>query len=143
VLLGLALYPIGHHLAPVVAQLGWNAFLVAWLVVNARSSGMFTLAVGVACNLAATLANGGRMPFVGEANPDLLHVAGNASTRLSLFADRWLVPGPLAPSLVSVGDILIAAGAVWLVASSIAGLLRSGAPSNGSTLRTTVNWHRS
>jgi hypothetical protein len=142
-LLGLALYPIAHNLAPIVSQLCWNGLLVGWLVANLRKSGMFTLAVGVVCNLAVTVANGGRMPFYGDANPDLLHVAANASTRLGPFADRWLLPGPLAARLVSVGDILIAAGALWLAASGILGLVRSTAPGQGSPIQTPVDWHQS
>ena len=93
---------------------------------NRRILGAQVVAVGMALNLAAILSNGGRMP----ATPEAMEAAGlnfavkhnsvaAAEPNLSWLVDRFAAPDwvPLA-NVYSVGDVVIALGAVMLVFSA-------------------------
>lgn len=92
-------------------------------VLNRRLRGVPIVLAGMAANVAAILANGGRMPVL----PGAMRSAGNdytvsqnsvalARPHLSWLVDRWAIPDwlPLANAF-SVGDIVIALGAATIV----------------------------
>jgi hypothetical protein len=117
-----------------VATLLWlasYALLIAAAVLNRRIAGVPLVALGMGMNIAAITANGGTMPVL----PDAMHGAGGshatlnnstavADPSLAWLVDRWAAPDwiPLA-NVFSVGDVLIAVGAVVIV------LAGSAAPS--------------
>lgn len=92
--------------------------LILMLVRNRKVPGVQVIAAGLACNLAAILANGGLMPV----RPAALRAAGRsydvhnnsidlAHPHLAALVDRWGAPHwlPLA-NVFSVGDVLIGLG---------------------------------
>jgi uncharacterized protein DUF5317 len=90
---------------------------------NRRIAGVPLVALGMLLNLAAILANRGTMPVRLEAMHDAGRVAVTqanstalADPNLPWLVDRWAAPGwvPLA-NVFSVGDVVIAAGAVVIV----------------------------
>jgi len=96
------------------------AILVLGVAVNARIPGVAIVFVGMASNVAAVLANGGRMPAL----PSALHAAGKhfivsrnselaVHPHLAWLIDRWAAPRwvPLA-NVFSVGDVIISLGAI-------------------------------
>jgi hypothetical protein len=101
--------------------------LIVAAALNARIVGVPIVAVGMSLNLAAIIANGGTMPVL----PDAMLSAGgdhktlNNSTatggpHLGWFVDRWAAPDwiPLA-NVFSIGDVVIAVGAVVIVLSAM------------------------
>jgi hypothetical protein len=106
------------------------ALLIAMLAANRRLRGVVIVAAGLACNLAAIVANGGLMPVRASAlvaAGRTYHVHQNsirsARPHLAALVDRWAVPTwvPLG-NVFSVGDVLIALGtAVVIVAAMRAG----------------------
>jgi hypothetical protein len=99
------------------------ALLLAAAAANRRVTGVPIVAVGMLANLAAVVANGGRMPVVTEAMQAAgeSYVVRNNSIQssdpsLSWLVDRWAAPDwvPLA-NVFSVGDLVIAVGAFVLV----------------------------
>lgn len=93
-------------------------------IANRRVLGAPVVALGMALNLVAVLANGGSMPAL----PGAIEGAGmrydiqnnsvaTARPNLPWLVDRWPAPDwvPLA-NVFSVGDVAIAVGAVLLVA---------------------------
>lgn len=109
------------------------AVLIAAVAVNVRLPGAAVVGLGMVCNLAAVLTNGGRMP----ARASALRAAGvlyrgvhnNSAVAshpsLPWLIDRWPVPAwiPMG-NVYSVGDVLIAAGAVVLVCAGMGVRLR-------------------
>jgi hypothetical protein len=109
-----------------VASVLWVAsygLLVVAAVLNRRIAGVPVVALGMSLNLAVILANQGTMPV----RVDAMHDAGRValtqanstaleSPRLQWLIDRWAAPEwiPFA-NVFSVGDVLIAAGAVVIV----------------------------
>jgi len=103
------------------------ALLVAAAVVNRRIAGVPVVAGGLGMNVAAVAANGGTMPVLPEAmqaaGDDYLTQANStaaAEPNLPWLVDRWAAPDwiPLA-NVFSVGDVLIAAGAVVIVLAAM------------------------
>ena len=109
-----------------VASLLWLAsygFLIAAAFLNRRITGVPIVALGMCMNVAAIVANGGTMPVSHSAMLDAGRTAvtqanstAMADPRLGWFVDRWAAPEwiPLA-NVFSLGDVVIAAGAVVIV----------------------------
>jgi len=107
--------------------------LIAAVAVNVRLPGAAVVGLGMLCNLAAVVTNGGHMP----ARAAALRAAGVlyrghhnnsavlAHPHLPWLIDRWPVPAwiPMG-NVYSVGDVLIAAGAVALVCAGMGVRLR-------------------
>jgi Family of unknown function (DUF5317) len=98
-------------------------FLLVAAVLNRRITGVPIVAVGMALNLAAILANRGTMPVRFEAMHDAGRVAVThanstalAEPNLPWLIDRWAAPDwiPLA-NVFSIGDVVIAIGAAMVV----------------------------
>jgi hypothetical protein len=112
----------GHTTASAVWIASYSLLLVA-AALNLRIPGVPLVVAGIAANVAAVLANGGTMPVLPEAmraaGGD--HVTFNNSTasaepQLAWLVDRWAAPEWIpAANVFSVGDVLIAAGAAWIV----------------------------
>lgn len=113
------------------------ALLAVGAVRNLHLPGVRVVAGGMALNLAAIVANGGRMPVL----PDAMRGAGHdygvrmnsvaaADPRLDWLVDRWAAPEwvPLV-NVFSVGDVVIALGALVL------GLAATGVTRSGLLLR--------
>jgi hypothetical protein len=112
--------PRGARVAMGVASYPVAGVFVA---ANRRLPGVPLAALGAALNLLAIVANGGVMP----ASPSALHTAGLplevpgyrnstavADPRLGFLGDVFAIPAswPLS-NVFSIGDVLIAVGAVW------------------------------
>jgi Family of unknown function (DUF5317) len=115
----------GEQTAKVLWLISYGCLLVA-AALNRRILGAQIVAAGMALNLAAILTNGGRMP----ATPQAMEAAGldfavkhnsvaAAQPNLSWLVDRFAAPDwvPLT-NVYSVGDVVIALGAVVLVFSA-------------------------
>jgi Family of unknown function (DUF5317) len=109
-----------------VASVLWltsYGFLIVAAFVNRRVTGVPIVALGMCMNVAAIVANGATMPVSRSAMHDAGRTAVTqanstavADPRLGWLADRWAAPDwiPLA-NVFSVGDVVIAAGAVVIV----------------------------
>jgi hypothetical protein len=112
--------------------------LVVFAAVNVRVPGMVLVLIGLACNFAVIAANGG-MPVRAEALRDsgqedvlaLLEEDGAAKHHLmtdedvlTFLGDVIAVPQPVGQA-ISVGDVFIYAGLIWL----IVGAMRARTPS--------------
>ena len=120
--------------APVVTVLYLlsGGLVIAWLARNLSIPGIACVILGGLSNFVAIAVNGGRMPV----EPNLLaqargagyvsalaagRVTSNSSLADSHTSLRWLTdqilippPWPL-PTVLSVGDIVIALGVIWLI----------------------------
>jgi len=101
-------------------------FLVIWF--NRKYAGLWLIGIGALLNALVMMFNGGRMPvdisslstkaYMADAlelimkGADNKHVAINSATKLPALADIYSVPGflGLGMPLISIGDIIIAAG---------------------------------
>jgi hypothetical protein len=118
------------------ALIGSQVVLLAFIWINRNQAGFWLLGIGLMMNLAVIALNGGLMPIppeavahLAKANPDLAWQVGerlgtgkdivlNAeATKLWFLSDRFiLLPDDLGFQVVySLGDVLIAAGAGWLL----------------------------
>ena len=101
--------------------------LVVAAALNARITGVPIVAAGMCLNLLAILANHGTMPV----RPGAMRAAGDdyatnanstamADPHLGWLTDRWAAPDviPLA-NVFSVGDVVIAVGAIVIVLSAM------------------------
>jgi hypothetical protein len=127
--------PIVPHWTAVLHGVSYGLVFL-WLILNLRVRPLLAIGAGALLNIVVVLANGGYMP----ASPGALAQAGfesvaeslargdvygnlvgmSASTRLGFLGDwiplpRWL---PFA-TVMSVGDVLIMAGLVWLLVSGM------------------------
>jgi Family of unknown function (DUF5317) len=104
------------------------ALLAAAAVLNRRLPGARLAAAGMLMNLAAIVSNGGHMPAL----PRALQAAGlsytavrnnsiaDAHPHLALLVDRFAAPSWLPwANVLSLGDLVIAAGAAVLVAAGM------------------------
>jgi len=79
-------------------------------------------ALGAYCNELVRAANGGRMPVEGHGMLSTLgnrtdtYVLGGPHTNFAWLDDRFQLPAPF-PGIASAGDILIAVGMAWFVAT--------------------------
>lgn len=144
-----ALFIYQRPAQPVIGGWGWQELalsaahllllVVAWA--NRRLTGVPWIGVGLLLNWVAMLANGGWMPIT----PDALVGAGHGNlapslaagtrvysskniilprdqTRLWLLSDVFVLAAPFPiPSVISVGDALIAVGAFALVQQAMLG----------------------
>ena len=121
----------GSQLPYEVGSLAALAMLIGFLVRNTRLPGVPLVAVGLLLNAAAVLTNGS-MPVsrwaAGRAGVDLAYIAAGLDARhavagrgtaLRLLSDVVPVPIPGAPEVVSVGDVLVAAGLGLLLVSAL------------------------
>ena len=117
-----------------------TAAVLATVLRNYRLTGMPIVALGSLSNLAAIVANGGSMP----ADPGALALAGlpvvdhNNSVvlqapTLQLLTDIFAIPAGLPfANVFSIGDVLIAAGIVVLIAAAMRRARLTTAPAVGS-----------
>jgi hypothetical protein len=129
---GVLPWSVGDSVATGLWVLSYG-FLIAAVALNVRLTGAAIVGLGMLCNLAAVLANGGHMP----ARATALRAAGvtyhgvhnNSAValhpHLAWLIDRWPVPAwiPMG-NVYSVGDVLIAAGGVVLVCAGMGVRLR-------------------
>lgn len=125
---------LGPHLSQTQTSVVYNISMLLVLGVmalNWRLPGVPLLALGIFLNWVAISLNGGFMPSsqealiaagladraaMGEGEHFNNTVLVNESTRLPFLADVMAVPTPFPFATVfSIGDVLIAAGAAWLV----------------------------
>lgn len=120
--------------AATVLSVASYACLLAVTAANVRLRGMVVAGAGMCANLAAILANGGHMPALPSAMRDAglrYHGVYNNSVAdghpsLPWLVDRWAAPEWVPwGNVFSVGDALIAAGVVLLVASAMGATLPS------------------
>ena len=118
-------WSIGNGAATVL-WVGSYALLIAAAARNVRVPGVAVIALGMISNLVAVLANGGHMPALPSAlrasGAGYAHIHNNSVVavhpHLSWLIDRWSVPSFLpGGNVASVGDILIAAGAIVATAA--------------------------
>ena len=115
--------------------------LVTFAAVNIRMPGMLLVLIGLACNFTVIAVNGG-MPASADAlidsgQEDVLaslrtegadkHHLLTDEDQLTFLADVIAVPEPIGQA-VSVGDVFVYAGLVWLVIAT----MRGWTPSEGS-----------
>lgn len=111
------------------------ALVLGFVVANRRLPGMPLVAAGLLLNAAVVAANGA-MPVSLDAaaragvdirpialGDDPRHAIAGARTRWDALGDVVPVPLPVHPEVVSVGDVLLAAGLAQLI---VAGMRRSG-----------------
>jgi hypothetical protein len=135
------------------ALIGSQLILLIFAWINRTQPGFWLLGIGLMMNLAVIALNGGLMPIspesvahLAKANPDLTWQVGerlgtgkdivlNAeATKLWFLSDRFiLLPDDLGFQVVySLGDVLIAAGAAWLL-WSLGGPRKSQVPAQSLT----------
>jgi hypothetical protein len=107
-----------------------------WLAQNFRVAGVPCMLLGTLSNFVTIALNGGRMPIEGVLlakirGADYVRelasgtVTSNSSlvndhTQLWFLTDQILIPKPWPlPTVLSFGDLIIAAGVVWLVAAGM------------------------
>lgn len=146
-----ALAPRLFELAPAMVQVPlrfvWALGIVALVVLaaaNSRTPGIPLIGAGLALNLVVIMANGG-MPVASAAvsaiggDPAILasttfHVGATEGTRFLLLGDLLPVPGPGA-SIASLGDMLMLAGVVVVLAWGMSMPTRGINPRNVSIRR--------
>jgi hypothetical protein len=109
--------------------------LFLFVMSNRNKPGFWMLGLGLALNLAIILLNGGLMPISPEtvarlapdAAPDSWHIGERLGTgkdivltleqtRLWFLSDRFLLPDGISTrAALSLGDILVAVGAIWML----------------------------
>jgi len=117
------------------------SLLIAFGLVNVRMPGMFLVVIGLACNMAVIVVNGG-MPASAEAlidsgQEDVLaflqdqgadkHHLLTDDDQLTFLADVIAVPQPIGQA-VSVGDIFVYVGLIWLIVAAMRGWAPSARP---------------
>jgi hypothetical protein len=120
-------WSVGDRVATAL-WLGSYAVAGAAALANMRVPGVAVMATGMASNLAAVVANGGHMPGLRSALRAAGHVYRGVHNNeivanhphLPWLIDRWAVPAFVpGGNVYSVGDVLIAAGAMIAVAAGM------------------------
>ena len=117
------------------------SLLIAFGLVNVRMPGMFLVVIGLACNMTVIVVNGG-MPasaqalvdsgqedvlvFLQDQGADKHHLLTD-DDQLTFLADVIAVPQPIGQA-VSVGDIFVYAGLIWLIVAAMRGWAPSARP---------------
>jgi len=124
------------------------SLLIAFALVNVRMPGMFLVVIGLACNMAVIVVNGG-MPASAQAlidsgQEDVLaylqdqgadkHHLLTDDDQLTFLADVIAVPKPIGQA-ISVGDIFVYAGLIWLIAAAMRGWTPSARPAGSRPRR--------
>ena len=105
--------------AALAVLLGTNALVAVFLALNHRFPGMIVAAAGMALNVIVIAANGAmpvsRSGAAGVRLEDLgfKHEFLDESTRLPFLAD--VIPIDFLRTLISAGDVVLAAGIAWFV----------------------------
>ena len=132
--------PDGSHALHVAAHLASYALVAVFLVANRRLTGLPLLALGAGLNVLAIAANGGVMPASAsalriagiDASDGFANSAAVAHPHLLWLGDVIPVPGPWPiGNVLSIGDLLIFAGALYLLhrqCESRLGLQRQPSP---------------
>jgi hypothetical protein len=116
--------PDGSHALHVVLHFASYALVALFLIANRRLPGMPLLAFGAGLNVLAISANGGVMPASASAlriagidtSDGFANSAAVAHPHLLWLGDVIPVPGPWPiGNVLSVGDLLIFAGALYLL----------------------------
>ncbi len=127
--------PLPRSLLPFFYVLS-NIIALRWLGRNIRVQGIPCVAIGAVSNLAAIVANGGRMPVDGTLLSQARGAVAEAAiasgqspsnsvlvdshTRLLWLTDRFLLAPPFPfPTVFSIGDLLIGLGVAWLIAAGM------------------------
>jgi hypothetical protein len=122
---------VGGRAAYVAGSVAATLAVIAFLVRNRALHGIPLVAVGLAANAAVVTANGA-MPVSASAariagvatgpiaaGSDPRHILAGPGTALRLLADRFPLPLPGWPEVVSAGDVLVAAGVALLVVTGM------------------------
>ena len=126
--------PLGTHFSrgeTITLHLGSYALLLVFVIANIRLRPIVCFGAGVVSNALAIVVNGGHMPATrgalriagltetGQHNNSVLAGPG---THLRFLVDVFALPHtvPLA-NIFSAGDVLIALGLAWLIASGMRG----------------------
>jgi hypothetical protein len=122
--------------------------LVTFALINVRMPGMFLVLIGLACNFAVIALNGG-MPASAEALIDsgqedvLVYLQEEGADKhhlltdeddLTFLADVIPVPQPVGQA-ISVGDVFVYVGLVWLIVAAMRGRTPSVRPEASKRLR--------
>ena len=141
--------PLPWHTSDTAATFLWIAsygLVFAAAGLNRRVAGVRIVLVGMACNLAAVLANGGHMPVragaMRAAGFDYLvhnNSASLAHPHLALLIDRWAAPSWIPTANVfSVGDVVIALGAFVFALVTTGGVARIASTRPAAALTRTL-----
>jgi hypothetical protein len=141
--------PVPRPLLPFLYILS-NVIALVWLGRNIRIQGIPCVALGAVSNLAAIVANGGRMPVEGAllvrargaaaetavalGQSPTNSVLSSSQTRLPWLTDQFLLAPPFPfPTVFSVGDLLIGLGVAWVIAAGMRATASvSASPSNSN-----------
>jgi hypothetical protein len=124
------------------------SLLIAFGLVNVRMPGMFLVVIGLACNMTVIVVNGG-MPasaqalidsgqedvlvFLQDQGADKHHLLTDED-QLTFLADVIAVPQPIGQA-VSVGDIFVYMGLIWLIVAAMRGWAPSAKPAGSGPRR--------
>ncbi len=139
---------LGDGVAPVL--MATNLALLLMVALNLHLPGLKLIGLGLAANTLVMLLNGGYMPVSEPAlraagldwRVDQLAAQGHsdksrlvdATTRLPVLGD--VIPVPPINKVLSIGDLLVAAGAAWLLA---AGMTLRSSPSQTTPMAVSTN----
>ena len=142
--------PVPRTLLPSLYILS-NVIALVWLGRNIRIQGVPCVGLGAVSNLAAIVANGGRMPVDGAllarargAAAETAVALGQSPSnsilktsqaRLPWLTDQFLLGPPFPfPTVFSIGDLLIGLGVAWLIAAGMRPAARVAASPGNSNL---------
>ena len=122
--------------------------LIAFGLLNVRMPGMFLVVIGLACNMAVIVVNGGMpasaqalidsgqedvLAYLQEEGADKHHLLTDED-QVTFLADVIAVPQPIGQA-ISVGDIFVYVGLVWLIVAAMRGWTPSARPAGSRPRR--------